>query len=56
MRQRGVSTSRAGRAARGGRRQQNGTYRAEVTRNGITYVTIYKMENGKKIILSTWRK
>lgn len=56
MRQRGVSSSRVLKAAGKGRYQGGGVYRSEVERHGITYVVVYKLVDGKKIILSTWRK
>ncbi len=57
MRQRGVGATRVHRAVRGRRQYQGGgVYRAEVERGGIIYAVVYKVVNGEKIILSTWRK
>lgn len=56
MRERGVSSSRVMKTAGKGRYQGHGVYRSEIERHGITYVVVYKLVNGKKIILSTWRK
>jgi hypothetical protein len=57
MRQRGVGASRlTGAARKPGTHQGKGVYRVEIDRRGITYVVVYKLVEGKKIILSTWRK
>lgn len=57
MRERHIPGSRVSAGARKRARSMGGKiYRAEVAGPGGTTVVIYKVVNGKKVILSTWRK